>query len=171
MTSDCQKAWEYRSRGRSDETKASYTAHCVNDKREREENRQTLPALVLKNESTFLSGNGGALKCENHFIVDTNKLAEVANLRVVVTLKNSEGASGQYTLAFAPFGMNTMNESLHGREYSSFRSATLVPQKTNDFCKPGDVTFQIDSATARINGQEKELLATGIIKPYAKNAV
>ncbi|MGX8941184.1 hypothetical protein ACWWJF_13050 [Symbiopectobacterium sp. Eva_TO] len=142
----------------------------MNDKCEREENRQTLPALVLKNKSTFLGGNAGALKCENHFIVDTNKLAEVANLRVVVTLKNSAGASGQYTLAFAPFGMNTMNESLHGREYSSFRSATLVPQKTNDFCKPGDVTFQIDSATARINGQEKELLATGIIKPYVKNA-
>ncbi|MGG2143751.1 hypothetical protein [Symbiopectobacterium sp. RP] len=28
----------------------------------------------------------------------------------------------------------TMNESLYGREYSSFRSATLVPQKTKDFC-------------------------------------
>lgn len=124
----------------------------------------------MKNESTFLGGNGGALKCENHFIVDTNKIGEVANLRVVVTLKNSEGVSGQYTLAFAPFGMNTMNETLHGQEYSSFRSATLVPQKTKDFCHTGDVTFQIDSATARINGQDKELLTTGIIKPYVKNA-
>lgn len=170
VTSDCQKAWEYRERGRTGETKVSYTAHCVNDKRGREENRQTLPALVLKNQSTFLGGNGGALKCENHFIVDTNKLAEVANLRVVVTLKNREGASGQFTLAFAPFGMNTMNETLYGREYSSFRSAELVPQKTKDFCQPGDVTFQIDSATARINGQEKDLLATGIIKPYVQHA-
>ncbi|MGL9734884.1 MAG: hypothetical protein ACR5LF_01510 [Symbiopectobacterium sp.] len=89
-------------------------------------------------------------------------------LRVVVTLKNSEGASGQYTMEFASFGMNTMDESLYGREYSSFRSATLVPQKNKDFCKPGDVIFQIDSAMARINGQGKDLLATGIIKPYVQ---
>ena len=110
------------------------------------------------------------MKCENHFVVDTDKIGEVANLRVVITLKNTEGVSGKYTLAFEPFGMNTLNESLNGQEYSSFRSAALVAQKTKDFCQRGDVTFQIDSATARINGQEKELLTAGIIKPYVKNA-
>lgn len=170
VTTNCLKSWEYRSQGGTDETKARYTAHCVNDNRAREENRQILPVLILKDESTFLWGNDPAVKCENHFVVDTDKIGEIANLRVVITLKNTEGVSGKYTLAFEPFGMNTLNESLHGQEYSSFRSAALVAQKTKDFCQRGDVTFQIDSATARINGQEKELLAAGIIKPYVKNA-
>ncbi len=160
----------YRSRGRTDETKSRYTAHCVNDSRERQENRQTLPALVLKDESTFFGGNGGVFKCENHFVVDTDKIGEVADLRVTVTLTNTAGVSGKYTLAFAPFGMNTMNENLSGREYSSFRSSTLLAQQTHDFCQRGDVTFQINAATARINGQEKDLLAAGVIKPYVKNA-
>ncbi|MCW2478340.1 hypothetical protein [Candidatus Symbiopectobacterium sp. NZEC135] len=66
--------------------------------------------------------------------------------------------------------MNTMNENLSGREYSSFRSSTLLAQQTHDFCQRGDVTFQINAATARINGQEKDLLAAGVIKPYVKNA-
>lgn len=170
VATNCLKAWEYRSRGRTDETKSRYTAHCVNDSRERHENRQTLPALVLKDESTFFGGNGGAFKCENHFVVDTDKIGEVADLRVTVTLTNTEGVSGKYTLAFAAFGMNTMNENLSGREYSSFRSSTLLAQKTHDFCQRGDVTFQINAATARINGQEKDLLAAGVIKPYVKNA-
>ncbi|MGK2889546.1 MAG: hypothetical protein ACSLEN_11965 [Candidatus Malihini olakiniferum] len=115
-----------------------------------------MPVLILKDESTFLGGgNNPAVKCENHFIVDTDKIGKVANLHVVITLKNTEGVSGKYTLAFASFGMNTLNASLNGREYSSFRSATLVLQKTNDFCQRGDVIFHIDSATAWINGKEK----------------
>lgn len=163
VTVDCQKAWQYRTQTSMGDNKADYISHCINDNRAREQSSQTLPTLILKTNGRFFGGSDPAMECENHFIVDTDKIGEITNLRVAVTLKNTEGITGKYTLAFAPFGMNTMNESLNGREYSSFRSSTLVPQQTTDFCQ-NDFTLHIDSATARINGQEKDLLAANIIR-------
>ncbi|MGK2960273.1 MAG: hypothetical protein ACSLEM_05250 [Candidatus Malihini olakiniferum] len=70
------------------------------------------------------------MKCENYFTVDIDKIREVANLRIVIpTVKNTDGFSGKNTLAFAPFGMNTMNKSLNSWEYSFFRLATIFLRK------------------------------------------
>ncbi|MCG8710638.1 sel1 repeat family protein [Brenneria sp. 4F2] len=163
MPVDCQKAWQYRTQTGTGDEKADYIAHCINDNRAREQNRQTLPKLTLKADDRFLGGSNSAMECENYFIVDTDQIGEITNLHVAVKLTNTEGVTGKYLLTFAPFGMNTMNESLNGQEYSSFRSSTRVAEQNPAFCQ-SDFTIHIDSATARINGQEKDLLAANIIR-------
>ncbi|CAB3886591.1 hypothetical protein LMG26689_03763 [Achromobacter animicus] len=103
------------------------------------------------------------MACEPHFVVTTDKLGEIANLRVTVELKNDQGATTQRTLAFSPFGMNTMNEGLDGRAWDSFSSSTLLPMKTPEFCD-FQADYRITEATALVNGRQADLVAEGMFK-------
>lgn len=167
VKTDCQKALHYRQvqrNLRSDaQDDARFLAQCKSDLEARNQAGKVHPALRLRHESTFHGGNGGALACEPHFVVTTDKLGEIANLRVTVELKNDKGATTRHTLAFSPFGMNTMNEDLDGREGNSFSSSTLVPMKTDEFCR-FESDYKITEATALVNGRKADLLAEGMLK-------
>ncbi len=167
VETNCDRALEYRQTQRSqrpDEAGDSrFLAQCMRDQKNRVHADAQIPSLRLQHKSTFHGGNGGALACEPHFVVTTDKLGEIANLRVVVELTNDKGATTRRTLAFSPFGLNTMNEDLDGREGDSFSSSTLVPMTTKEFCefRPD---FKIKYAIATVNGRNTDLLADGILK-------
>lgn len=93
----------------------------------------------------------------------TDKLGEIANLRITVELTNDKGATTRRTLAFSPFGLNTMNEDLDGREGDSFSSSTLVPMTTKESCEFRK-DYTIKYAIGTVNGRNTDLLADGILK-------
>ncbi|WMD22984.1 tetratricopeptide repeat protein [Achromobacter seleniivolatilans] len=167
VKTDCRKALQYRQirRGeRQDESSdATFWTTCKGDSYRRKNADQTLPVVTLQHKSTFSGGNDGGLACEPHFIASTNKLGEIANLRITVELRNDRGAATQRILAFSPFGLNTMDEDMNGREYNSFTSSTLVQMQTKEFCDFGP-NYKILAATAAIHGHNVDLLAEGILK-------
>lgn len=166
VKTDCKKAMQYRQARRNhqpdaqDDTK--FLAQCKSDQDQRKQAGKAAPALRLQHKSTYHGGNGGALACEPHFVVTTDKLGEIANLRVTVELKNDKGATTQRTLAFSPFGMNTMNEGLDGRTWDSFSSSTLVPMKIQEFCE-FQADYKVTEATALVNGRQADLIAEGML--------
>lgn len=166
VKTDCQKALHYRQEQRNLRPDAQddgkFLTQCKADQETRNQAAKAKPTLRLEHKSTFHGGNGGALACEPHFVVTTDKLGEIANLRVTVELKNDKQATTRRTLAFSPFGMNTMNEDLDGREGNSFSSSTLVPMKTEAFCR-FQADFKISEATALVNGRNVDLLAERMI--------
>ncbi|HEY4466705.1 MAG TPA: SEL1-like repeat protein [Klebsiella sp.] len=169
---NCAKAWDYRveNRGSShndQSEKNKFIRACKNDEKEREKEKinQALPILTLNQSSIYFGGNGGALKCELEFDVNTDKLAEITNLRIQIVLTNDNGMKSERTLAFPHFGLNTMNERLSNPEGNSFLFSTLLPMETSDFCQRSDFTYQVKTATATVRGQEMDLLQHGILKP------
>ena len=167
VKTDCQKALQYRQERRNHQPDpqddAKFLGQCKNDLDQRKQAGKAAPTLRLQHKSTYHGGNGGALACEPHFVVTTEKLGEIANLRVTVELKNDQGATTQRTLAFSPFGMNTMNEGLDGRAWDSFSSSTLLPMKTQEFCD-FLADYRITEATALVNGRQADLVAEGMFK-------
>lgn len=95
-------------------------------------------------------------------MVSTNKLGEVANLRVTLGIKNNAGKEITQTLGFAHFGMNRMD--INFTDYigsSSSSDAELVIYKP-EFCSA--VKFRITAATATINGKDVDVAKAGILK-------
>jgi len=164
---DCDKAWYYL-KGKDHTTggaaKDRFIGACKTDVRLRKNNEQMLPALLLKHESTFLKWVNDVRQCELHFAVNTNRIGEIANLRISIELSNSEGKTMKRTLAFSPFGTNTMNQDLNPYSNNSFRSTALLLMENNDFCQYDDVNFLIKSATAYVQSKEIDLLSTGLLK-------
>ncbi len=140
---------------------AKFLAQCKSDQDQRKQAGKAAPTLRLQHKSTYRGGNDSALACEPHFVVTTDNLSEIANLRVTLELKNDQGATTQRTLAFSPFGMNTMNEGLDGRAWDSFSSSTLLPMKTQEFCE-FQADYRITKATALVNGRQADLIAEGM---------
>lgn len=167
---NCAKSWGYRvesrDSSRDDQTeKRKFIRACENDEKERKQINQTLPALTLNQGSIYFGGNEGTLKCELQFDVNTDKLAEITNLRIQIVLTNDNGVESERMLAFPHFGLNTMNERLSNPEGSSFLFSTLLPMETTDFCQRSDFIYQVKTATATVRGQEMDLLQHGILKP------
>ncbi|WP_312430137.1 tetratricopeptide repeat protein [Achromobacter sp.] len=160
VKTDCKKALQYRQERRNHQADAQddakFLAQCKSDLDQRKQAGKAAPTLRLQHKSTYHGGNDGALACEPHFVVTTDKVSEIANLRITVELKNDQGATTQRTLAFSPFGMNTMNEGLDGRAWDSFSSSTLVPMKTKEFCE-FQADYRITEAKALINGRNADL--------------
>ncbi|HEL5579506.1 TPA: hypothetical protein ACXIGC_001218 [Stenotrophomonas maltophilia] len=164
---NCPKALQYRQAQRNQrvdsEGDAAFLAHCNRDQETRSVVSGSPPTLRLEHVSTFHGGRGGRLACEPHFVVSTDKLGEIADLRLTLVLSSNEGRQMRQTLAFSPFGLNTMEEGLDGRETDPFRSSALLPMKSQEFCS-FRAHFQIVHATASVNGQSVDLLKNGWLK-------
>ncbi|HGM5490081.1 TPA: tetratricopeptide repeat protein [Serratia fonticola] len=165
---NCAKSWDYRveSGDSSRDERAErnkFIGTCKSDEKERKRADQTLPVLTLNQSSIYFGGNEGTLKCELQFDVNTDKLAEITNLRIQVMLKNDNGMGSERTLTFPHFGLNTMNKRLSDPEGNSFLFSTLLPMKTSDFCQRSEFTYQVKTATATVRGQEIDLLQSGIL--------
>ncbi|WP_029954493.1 SEL1-like repeat protein [Achromobacter sp. DH1f] len=159
---DCDKALQYRQMryGANPSKDPRFLSTCKLDQASRKRAAQTQPILTLRHKSTFLGGNEVA--CEPHFSVSTNQIGEIANLRITIEFQNDKGATSQRIVAFAPFGLNTMNEK-NGHDVNSFEGSALVPMQTDDFCHR-DMQYRIKAATATVNRWNQDLLATGILK-------
>ena len=157
VKADCKKAAEYFTKGQSRIGKDEHFLEtCEKDKQARENAGSELPALTLQHYGTFQGGKNKGYACQLHFVVDTNKISEIANLRVALNVKNSDGAVLKQTVGFNPFGMTTLNLNLNGYEYSSFRSSALQTLQQPEFCSR--LTFDITAATATINGKDVDVL-------------
>ncbi|CAB3702148.1 hypothetical protein LMG3458_02716 [Achromobacter deleyi] len=164
VQADCDKALQYRQMryGANPSKDPRFLSTCKLDQASRKRAAQTQPILTLQHKSTFRGGNEGTLACEPHFSVSTNQMGEIANLRITIEFQNDKGETSQRNVAFAPFGLNTMNEK-NGRDANSFEESALVPMQTADFCGP-DMQYRIKAATATVNRWNQDLLATGILK-------
>lgn len=157
VKTDCKKAAEYFTKGQSNIGEDEhFMATCEKDKQARENVSSELPLLTLQHYGTFPGGKHRGYACQLHFVVDTNKITEISNLRVVLNIKNRDGAVSTQTVGFEPFGMNTLNRNLNGYEYSSFRSSTLQTLQQPEFCSR--LTFDITAATATINKKDVDVL-------------
>lgn len=166
---NCAKSWGYHVENndnlRNNKTeKKIFIRACTNDEKQRKQTNKILPILTLNQGSIYFGGNEGALKCELQFDINTDKLAEITNLRIQVVLKNDNGVESERTLAFQHFGLNTMNERLSNSEEHSFSFSTLLPMETSDFCQHEDFTYQVKAATATVRGNEIDLLKSGVLK-------
>ncbi len=163
---DCQKALEYRRAYRPHRSNPQgdqdFKAQCVRDRARRDVEGLTLPILSVRHSSTFHGSSSGSHACEPHFVVKTDRLAEVANLRIVIALTTEKGETAVETLAFRPFGLNTMSEDVDGQENDPFSSDALLRMKTKALCD-ASLDFSVRSASARINGQEIDVLAHGLL--------
>lgn len=162
VKADCKTAADYFVEGQSrigrDE---HFLPTCEKDKQARENVGSVLPALTLKQVGIFQGGSDKGYACQLHLEADTNKIGEVANLRVGLNVKNSDGAVSKQTVVFAPFGMNTLNLNLHGYETNSFSNSMLQDMHDKAFCDR--LTFEITDASATINGKKVDVLKTGIL--------
>ncbi len=170
VATDCPKALQYRQlqRGQRPDPAddAGFLSRCQADQRSRGTAGLSPPGLRLEHASTFHGGRDSRVACEPQFVVSTDKLGEVANLRITVTLTNDRGSTTRRTLAFSPLGLNTMKEGLDGREADPFRSSVLLPLEAEEFCafRPD---FRIESATATVNGEPVDLLKRGLLEMKA----
>ncbi|HIC4076135.1 TPA: tetratricopeptide repeat protein, partial [Salmonella enterica] len=96
--------------------------------------------------------------CQIGFVVNTNKLIHVANLRVELILKNDAGVSDERMVAFPPLGLNTLGAEQGMGD--SFKSMGYLLMKNGDLCDYHKLTFTVKSATATINGKKVDLLKT-----------
>jgi TPR repeat protein len=163
VKADCKKAVEYFANGQTGVAKSeNFLATCEKDKVARRRIDNKLPDLTLQYAGTFMSARDDGYACQLHFIVDTSKLGEVANLRVTVNVKHRAGAVSTQTLAFAPFGSNSLNVNRQGREYSSFRSPARQTIQQAEFCSVQ--SFEATAATATYNGKEVDMLKVLTLK-------
>lgn len=163
---DCERAFQYFERSYSlpADDKQTYLAACTEDKQRRKQAAKTLPVVSVKHNGMFIGGRNDVYRCELKMVVSTNKLGEIANLRVNVVLENDDGLQLAQVLAFPAFGLNTFNIDSNNRESNSFEETILLPIYQSEFCQH-DLTWQINAATATVNGQEMDLLKTGVLTP------
>ncbi|MEO3989731.1 SEL1-like repeat protein [Pseudocitrobacter cyperus] len=160
VQTDCKMAADYFDQGQSRVGRIEgFLATCEKDKQAREKAGNDLPALTLKHVGTFNGSKNDSYACQLHLQADTNRIGEVANMRVALNVINREGAVLKKNASFAPFGMNTLNRNLQGYEYNSFSNTTLLHIEDKAFC--GVLTFEITDATAKINGKEVDVLKAG----------
>ncbi|MEB4675098.1 sel1 repeat family protein [Enterobacteriaceae bacterium G50] len=162
VQTDCKLAADYFDKGQSRVGRIDgFLATCEKDKLAREKGSNELPVLTFKQVGTFTGGKNDSYACQLHLQVDTNRIGEVANMRVGLNIKNREGAVLTDTVSFAPFGMNTLNRNLEGDEHNSFSQSTLLHIEDNAFCD--GLTLEMTHATAKIKGKDVDLLKAGIL--------
>ncbi|GDC99703.1 hypothetical protein HmCmsJML254_01607 [Escherichia coli] len=96
----------------------------------------------------------------------TNKLGEVANLRVTFSIRSPSGKEINQTVGFAPFGLNRLNISFTDYIFDSFTSNSSLILYKPEFERKSCATVRttIVAATATINGKDVELLKAGAIE-------
>ncbi|KAA9001973.1 sel1 repeat family protein [Affinibrenneria salicis] len=159
---DCDKAGHYYEEGGG--SADDFVRACRQDERERKKTGAELPVLTLRHESNFIGDETDPYECKIHFVVATNKLGEVANLRVVVELKNDAGTTSEQTLAFPTIGLTTLDGGMNGQTFGSLQESLLLPMRQSDFCQFSELAYRVKAATATINGQETDLLKAGILQ-------
>ncbi len=65
---------------------------------------KNLPKLTFNRDRVFGASQGSGYACELEFVVKTDRISSIENLRVSLALKNKAGAMSQQVIAFEPLG-------------------------------------------------------------------
>ncbi|EGN9862459.1 sel1 repeat family protein [Salmonella enterica] len=165
VDTDCRKAAELFAQGRTSfADDPHFQVTCEKDRQARAEavamREKNLPKLTFNRDRVFGASQGSGYACELEFVVKTDRVSSIENLRVSLALKNKAGAMSQQVIAFEPFGLNTQNRNLQGYKSDTLRESTLQPIYQPEFC---DVdSYSVTAVTGIVNGKEMDILKAGI---------
>ncbi|EAO8163242.1 sel1 repeat family protein [Salmonella enterica] len=165
VDTDCRKAAELFAQGRTSfADDPHFQVTCEKDRQARAEavamREKNLPKLTFNRDRVFGASQGSGYACELEFVVKTDRVSSIKNLRVSLALKNKAGAMSQQVIAFEPFGLNTQNRNLQGYKSDTLRESTLQPIYQPEFC---DVdSYSVTAVTGIVNGKEMDILKAGI---------
>lgn len=165
VDTDCRKAAELFVQGRTSfADDPHFQVTCEKDRQARAEavamREKNLPKLTFNRDRVFGASQGSGYACELEFVVKTDRVSSIENLRVSLALKNKAGAMSQQVIAFEPFGLNTQNRNLQGYKSDTLRESTLQPIYQPEFC---DVdSYSVTAVTGIVNGKEMDILKAGI---------
>ncbi|OBU11258.1 SEL1-like repeat protein [Morganella psychrotolerans] len=169
---DCQKSanlYENSTSGFSETlTRTKYIQLCESDKKRRNEFSSDLPKLTIKRISTFSGNSDSGVECELYFGVESNNRIPVENLRVGLKIttkdRDSEGLFEQIqVVAFKPFGFNSLYEHDSDGKKIEYEGSRLVPIYDKKGCDYSMSQFNIESASALVNGKPVDLLEKELI--------
>ncbi|EAC0471190.1 sel1 repeat family protein [Salmonella enterica subsp. enterica serovar Lika] len=165
VDTDCRKAAELFAQGRTSfADDPHFQVTCEKDRQARAEavamREKNLPKLTFNRDRVFGASQGSGYACELEFVVKTDRVSSIENLRVSLALKNKAGAMSQQVIAFEPFGLNTQNRNLQGYKSDTLRESTLQPVYQPKFC---DVdSYSVTAVTGMVNGKEMDMLKAGV---------
>ncbi|EDT7195561.1 sel1 repeat family protein [Salmonella enterica subsp. enterica] len=165
VDTDCRKAAELFAQGRTSfADDPHFQVTCEKDRQARAEavamREKNLPKLTFNRDRVFGASQGSGYACELEFVVKTDRISSIENLRVSLALKNKAGAMSQQVIAFEPFGLNTQNRNLQGYKSDTLRESTLQPVYQPEFC---DVdSYSVIAVTGMVNGKEMDMLKAGV---------
>lgn len=167
VKTDCEKAMGDFTKGQSRNIvgdKAHFLATCEKDRQARADavakRDYDVPKLTFNRDRIFGASQGSGYACELEFVVKTDRISSIENLRVSLALKNKAGAISQQVIAFEPFGLNTQNRNLQGYESDTLRESTLQPIYQPEFCEVD--SYSVTAVTGIVNGKEMDILKAGI---------
>ncbi|EBA2817540.1 sel1 repeat family protein [Salmonella enterica] len=165
VDTDCRKAAELFAQGRTSfADDPHFQVTCEKDRQARAEavamREKNLPKLTFNRDRVFGASQGSGYACELEFVVKTDRISSIENLRVSLALKNKAGAMSQQVIAFEPFGLNTQDRNLQGYKSDTLRESTLQPVYQPEFC---DVdSYSVAAVTGMVNGKEMDMLKAGV---------
>ncbi|QML55459.1 sel1 repeat family protein [Escherichia coli] len=164
---DCRKAKEYLDKGvHIYGGPEDFMAACRKDMIDRKTVDDTLPVITITRSGMRDNFLDKGFSCMDSLFATTNKLGEVANLRVTYNIKSPSGKEVIQTVGFAPFGLNRLDINFTDYIIDSFSSNSLLllyrPDFESKMCS--HVKTRIIAATATIKGKEVDLLKVGAIE-------
>ena len=164
---DCKKAKEYLDKGvHIYGGPEDFLATCRKDMIDRKTVDDTLPVITVTRSGMRDNFLDKGFSCMDSLFATTNKLGEVANLRVTFSIRSPSGKEINQTVGFAPFGLNRLNISFTDYIFDSFTSNSSLILYKPEFERKSCATVRttIVAATATINGKDVELLKAGAIE-------
>lgn len=164
---DCKKAKEYLDKGvHIYGGPENFLATCRKDMIDRKTVDDTLPVITVTRSGMRDNFLDKGFSCMDSLFATTNKLGEVANLRVTFSIRRPSGKEINQTVGFAPFGLNRLNISFTDYLFGSFTSNSSLILYKPEFERKSCATVRatIVAATATINGKDVELLKAGAIE-------
>lgn len=164
---DCKKAKEYLDKGvHVYGGPEDFQATCRKDMIDRKTVDNTLPVITVTGSGMRDNFMDESFSCMESLFAKTNKLGEVANLRVTFSIRRPSGKEINQTVGFAPFGLNRLNINFTDYVLDSFTSNSSLILYKPGFERKSCATVRttIVSATATINGKDVDLMKAGAIE-------
>ncbi|KAF0953019.1 tetratricopeptide repeat protein [Escherichia albertii] len=165
---DCRKAKEYLDKGvHIYGGPEDFMVACRKDMIDRKTVDDTLPVITITRSGMQDNFLDKGFSCMDSLFAKTNKLGEVANLRVTYNIKSPSGKETIQTVGFAPFGLNRLDINFTDYLLDSFTSNSLLVLYKPEFERKSCVAIRttIVAATATIKGKDVDLLKAGAIHP------
>lgn len=140
-------------------SKDEYLNRCNQDQKTREIQGDILPYITLKHYGTYgFNANEKPKLCDVSIEINADKISGITNLQLTLELKASEGVSKEYTLSVPPFSLNTLGVDMYNNSSHIRKSYIDIPMYNRNLCDFHDLTYSVKSATAILNGKQRDLL-------------
>ncbi|TGB76766.1 hypothetical protein CRI66_12645 [Escherichia sp. E4694] len=164
---DCKKAKEYLDKGvHIYGGPQNFLAACRKDMIDRKTVDDMLPAITITHSGMRDNFLDESFSCMDSLFAETNKLGEVANLRVTYNIKSPSGKEIIQTVGFKPFGLNRLNINFTDYIIGSFSSNSSLILNKPEFERKSCATVRTTmvAAMATINGKDVDLMKAGAIE-------